>query len=429
MTAPNPSQEFSEVLQYIKGFADDVKMAKEGAEKQMLTVEKLLTENADIKNALNKYSETEQELLGKQAALKQFTEQQEAKITNLEKALEAAGNAAKDPSKSKIENDAEKARLANLYKGLILEHARPNSQPRELIEEAKQVLVHSDARDGGFLVPDTLYNEINRNIIEVSPIRQLARVVNVSHGSAKFPKIDSYNTVYWTAEGEPLTESTPKFGVDFIVAHKQTARFDISLEAMQDAMFDVRGLLTQTSSEKLAEQENLAFVSGDGSHKPYGFTNDPVVTSINSGSASAITLAGVTRILGEIKEAYHRNAVYVMRRETWVAIMILLQANGSSEPKGMFMIGDVKRGIPSMLNGYPVYVAQDMDAIGTDTFPVAFGDFRAGYTIVDVPEVIFAADTNVKMLTTGAASFAMLRRTGGAVVKGEALKLLKCATL
>jgi HK97 family phage major capsid protein len=42
-----------------------------------------------------------------------------------------------------------------------------------------------------------------------------------------------------------------------------------------------------------------------------------------------------------------------------------------------------KAGEASMLMGYPVAESEDMPAIATNSYSVAFGDFRRGYLIVD----------------------------------------------
>ena len=40
-------------------------------------------------------------------------------------------------------------------------------------------------------------------------------------------------------------------------------------------------------------------------------------------------------------------------------------------------------GMPAMLLGYPVTIADDMPGVGAGMLPIAFGDFGQGYTVVD----------------------------------------------
>jgi len=66
-----------------------------------------------------------------------------------------------------------------------------------------------------------------------------------------------------------------------------------------------------------------------------------------------------------------------------------------------------------------------MPDVGAGKFPLAFGDFRRGYIIVDrrgttVLRDPYTAKPYVKFYTT--------RRVGGGVQNYEAIKLFKCST-
>ena len=79
---------------------------------------------------------------------------------------------------------------------------------------------------------------------------------------------------------------------------------------------------------------------------------------------------------------------------------------------------------PARLMGYPVVIAEDMP--DTDTFgtSIAFGDFHAGYTVAERPDLRilrdpFSAKPNVLFYAT--------KRVGGDVSDFAAIKLLKFA--
>ncbi len=82
-------------------------------------------------------------------------------------------------------------------------------------------------------------------------------------------------------------------------------------------------------------------------------------------------------------------------------------------------------GQPASLMGYPVVEAEDMPNIGTDSFAIAIGDFRAGYLVVDrlgvrVLRDPYSAKPYVLFYTT--------KRVGGGVQNFEAIKLVKFGT-
>jgi HK97 family phage major capsid protein len=74
--------------------------------------------------------------------------------------------------------------------------------------------------------------------------------------------------------------------------------------------------------------------------------------------------------------------------------------------------------------GYPVLVAEDMPDIAAGAFPIAFGNFAAGYTIAERPDLRvlrdpFSAKPHVLFYAT--------KRVGGAVSDFAAIKLMQIA--
>ncbi len=77
---------------------------------------------------------------------------------------------------------------------------------------------------------------------------------------------------------------------------------------------------------------------------------------------------------------------------------------------------------PARLMGYPVVIAEDMPDIAPDACAVAFGDFAAGYTIAERPDLRilrdpFSAKPHVLFYAT--------KRVGGDVSDFSAIKLLR----
>ena len=67
-------------------------------------------------------------------------------------------------------------------------------------------------------------------------------------------------------------------------------------------------------------------------------------------------------------------------------------------------------------------IAEDMPDIGSDAYPIAFGDFAAGYTIAERPDLRvlrdpFSAKPHVLFYAT--------KRVGGDVSDFAAIKLMK----
>jgi HK97 family phage major capsid protein len=93
---------------------------------------------------------------------------------------------------------------------------------------------------------------------------------------------------------------------------------------------------------------------------------------------------------------------------------------------GRFLWSDgLAAGEPAQLMGYPVLVAEDMPDPGSDSISIAFGDFAAGYTVAERPDLRilrdpFSAKPHVLFYAT--------KRVGGDVSDFAAIKLLKFGT-
>jgi HK97 family phage major capsid protein len=75
-----------------------------------------------------------------------------------------------------------------------------------------------------------------------------------------------------------------------------------------------------------------------------------------------------------------------------------------------------------MLLNFPVVESEYMPDIGTDTFSIAFGDFKRGYLIVDRVGVRILRDP---YSTKPYVLFYTTKRVGGGMQDFDAIKLMK----
>src|SRR5690606_9846299 len=82
-------------------------------------------------------------------------------------------------------------------------------------------------------------------------------------------------------------------------------------------------------------------------------------------------------------------------------------------------------GQPARLMGYPVAIDEAMPDIGSNTFPVGFGDFSRGYGIFDLGGLRITIDDNIT--TPGLVKYYFRKRVGGCVLNNNAVRFIKCA--
>ena len=81
-------------------------------------------------------------------------------------------------------------------------------------------------------------------------------------------------------------------------------------------------------------------------------------------------------------------------------------------------------GMVNTILGQPYVEATDMASIAQNAYPVAYGDFRRAYMIVDRVSLAVLRDPFTQA-TTGNVRYIARRRVGGQVVLPEALTKLK----
>lgn len=285
--------------------------------------------------------------------------------------------------------------------------------------------------DGGYLVDPETAEMIKSTLASTASIRAVASVVNVEASSFDV-LIDQNDTgAGWADEAVATTETgTPTIERISIPLYELNAMPKVSQRLLDDSAFDVEGWLAGRIADKFLRAEAAAFVDGDGIDKPRGFLDHTTVAngSWSWGSLGYVT-TGAAADLGDgdalidlvyaLGAQYRAGATFVMNSKTAGALRKLKDADGRHLWADGFAAGE-----PARLLGYAVLIAEDMPDAGADAFPVAFGDFSAGYTIAERPDVRvlrdpFSAKPHVLFYAT--------KRVGGDVSDFAAIKLLRCA--
>jgi len=290
-------------------------------------------------------------------------------------------------------------------------------------EEELKYLRSDVAADGGILAPAEFLREIVKPITEISPMRQIARVRTASAGKMELPVRNTLVSAEWEGEGETGTDDNSKYGLEKIPVNKLTVTVPITIEELADSAFDMEAEISGDIVESFNQKEGGAFISGSGFKQPEGILTNTDLTggARVSGKATEIQMDALLLLAGDLKTGY--TPVYLMNRRTTATIRTLKDGVGQY----LWQVGNIAAGIPNTLNGFPLVETPDMDDIGANTFPVAFGDFRMGYLIGDSLRMDIIRDP-FSLKKSGKVEFTFTRRVGGQVVNAEAIKLLKIST-
>lgn len=287
--------------------------------------------------------------------------------------------------------------------------------------EYKSMSVGNDTT-GGYLAPSEYVKDILKTVTEISPVRQLARIRTTGAKSILLPKRTGQFAAVWVAEQGARAE-TPglTYGMLEVHTHEMHALIDISEQNLEDSAFNLEAELSFEATEQFAVAEGAAFVSGTGVGKMEGFLVNADVGTTNSGAAATVTPNGMLTLKHSIKTAYARNATWAMNRTTIGAVRRMVNGDGDY----LWKPGIADRA-PNTIDGDPYVEVPDMPSEGANTFPIAYGDFMRGYTVVDRIAMSMLRDPYTQA-TGGNIRFLFRRRVGGMVVMPEAIRKLKCA--
>ncbi len=319
--------------------------------------------------------------------------------------------------------------------------------PHSSATQAALTLAEQDARGyraegntltgaaGGFAVPEPVADIIRERIKEISPMRRLATNYQVTSTGTKFLVNRNNAASAWVGETDTragTTEPTldnraPSYGTVYGLV-------EATEELLLDSAVNIGEWFANSVVQQVAQAEGAAFVSGDGTNKPSGFLAGPTpVTTgdatrasgtlqfVPTGSATLITPDSLTDLFFATKAMHRSMGSWLMSSATAAAVAKLKDTDGRSLWQQSLSADN-----PNTLLGRPVFFDENMPAVAGDDFPIAFGNFAAGYLITDSGDLRITVDDNITK--PGYVRWYVRRRVGGVIYDSEAIKLLKVAT-
>lgn len=313
---------------------------------------------------------------------------------------------------------------------------RTGDGERELKDLQRKALAATSDQDpaGGYTVRPEMDSAIDQVLKEVSPIRQLASVRSISTGS--FDKLVNQHGVNsgWVGETDARTQTLAadltKLSFPVMELYAMPAA---SQTLLDDASVNIDQWIADEVSLEFAQKEGAAFVTGTGVNQPRGFLSYTNVINSSyawgsigyakTGNASAFAASNpadaIIDLMFSLKAAYRTNAQFMMNRTVMGTVRKFKDGQGN-------YLADLRlrdNALVETIFGKPVNEAEDMPNLGANTFPIAYGDFRRGYLIIDrvgtrVLRDPYTSKPYVLFYTT--------KRVGGGIQNFEAIKLLKC---
>lgn len=288
--------------------------------------------------------------------------------------------------------------------------------------------------DGGYLVPADMSGKLVGFIFDTSPLRDFAAVRTTNRDRVKGRHDLDEAGAEWVGEKSTRSRTkTPLLGVYETPIHEQHANLPVTQNELDDADEDVEGFLARKAAEKFSRAENLAFVKGNGTSRPRGFTTyadgipksskfdviERIKTGVNGQFANDPDGPDIfIDMLAALKTPYLTRAAWAMRRTVMGAARKLKDSNGQYQ----VLLGEDRRGRPGFLiENLPVAMFDDMDAIATGSLSIALADWMEAYEIIDRNGIRVLRDPFTAK-NSGEVEIDFYKRVGGDVRNFDAIK-------
>lgn len=301
-------------------------------------------------------------------------------------------------------------------------------------DEAEKKALGSAAGSGsGVAVPTVIAQDIQTKTNDDSVMAGLVKVVRV--GTSDYKEIVDKGGMGFgwvgagdarAATGKPdVYEVEPAMGTVYAYPEAQEEQLD-------DVFFDIENWLVDSARTSFANARDVAVIAGNGTKKPLGLLGaapvadadgaraDKVFQFLASGNAGAIGDADkLVELVYLTKAQYRANGRFLMNSLTTSKVRTMKDGDGR------FLWADgLAVGQPATLLGYAVSTAEAMPGIAANATPIAFGDFRKAYTLVERHDLRVTRDEVTK---PGFVKWHIRQRLGGAPTNDDAVKFLKVA--
>jgi HK97 family phage major capsid protein len=353
-------------------------------------------------------------------------------------------DAALDAQQQRMERHALERRRPALD-GAAPERARPERKAAfeawmrsgavsALMAAEQKALSAGIGQDGGFVAPPEIEAAILQRLANISPMRALASVRQISSGSYRAAFSSTGPAAGWVGETAARPETAPQALSELVFPAMELYAMPSATQAiLDDALVDVDAWVAEEVETVFAEQESAAFITGNGVTQPRGVLSAPVVADaswswgnigvLDTGAAGAFAATSPSDVLIELiyalRTGYRQNGTFLMNRRTQSMIRRFKDSAGNYLWQPPASLGQ-----PATLMNFAVAEAEAMPNIAANSVSVLFGDFRRGYLIVDRAGVRilrdpYSAKPYVLFYTT--------KRVGGGVQDFAAIKGLRFA--
>lgn len=245
---------------------------------------------------------------------------------------------------------------------------------RAEMREGEQNMTMSNA---SAIIPTSIARRIIKEVVDRCPILAGATRYNVP-GTLKVPVWGDANgthniTVGYQEEFVEITADSGAFTSVDLSGYLAGALTLIGRSVINSAVFDVTSFIVGQMAEEIATWIEGQLLVGTGTSAAQGATNTTNVVTAAGGAA--VTADELIELQSKVKQVYQPNACWTMAPATFTALKKLKDGNNR-----YLLQDDITQAFPYRLLGKPVYLSDNMPAMGAGAAAILYGDY-AGLSV------------------------------------------------
>jgi HK97 family phage major capsid protein len=317
-----------------------------------------------------------------------FNDLQE-KATNLKNTIEAEERA-RDLELKPVEQKVEEKKEMTIEERAIAEERAFADYLRGVVSEERAAGdVNMAKADGAATIPTTIANKIITKVWDICPIAARATRYNAK-GTLSIPYYPATVSgatpdlaMAYAAEFSELESTSGKFTSIDLQAFLAGVLTKVSKSLVNNSQFDIVGFVVDHMAENIARWLEKECLVGTA-NKITGLA--AATQTKEAAAAAAVTADELIDLQGMVKDAFQPNACWIMAPSTRDAIRKL-----KDREDRYLLLPDYREGFGYTLLGKPVFVSDNMPALGAGNKEIFYGDM-SGLALK------FSEDINIEVL-------------------------------
>lgn len=306
--------------------------------------------------------------------------------------------------------------------------------PNNDLQKVTNAQSEGSSAAGGYLVPTGFRQKMVEVRKSFGGFIPQAEQLNTDTGAPlEYPtNDDTANTGDITAESAAITSGNDLvFGTVSLGAYKYTSTgggsnlpLRVPVELLQDSAFDLEGFISRKLGQRIHRKQAVHAVTGTGVGQPQGIVASSLTSDRDLATPDTIAYVDLVNLQDLLDEEYQANAKWVMRRNTWSQIRLIVDTTGRPLVQEQNMSIE---GLPTkQMLGHEVVIDEAMPVCSSaaDTFCIAYGDFKEAYVWRTVHDLVVIVNPYSRA-SNGEVEFTAWERADGVIQNRAAYKIMQ----